>query len=601
MAALAVLWALPSAAQVAWGDLHATSDGQLSALYNGNFGNFEKNEHSLGFAGRGTISGDYYNPDFLSFSVLPYYGRSQANSEAQSITAASGYVGTLNIFKGSHFPGFVSFDQNWNSSGTYGLPGLAGLTTDNNNHGVNVGWSALIPDLPTFSVTYGDSSGNSSLLGSDISTASTTHSLNFGSTYNVGGFYLNGGVIHLTTDTGINGLENGLLSDTSDSSSNTYRLTAQRSIPYNNSSLSLGFSRSDYDSEDSLGVKNNGTTDNFNGTLGLKFPKLPVTLSANYTDNIFGSFEQQLISSGQAPLASIITPESHSLSLEASTYYTILPRLTAGGYVERTQQYFGGESFGLTQLGVSVNYGFLHRLKGLTVNAGLVDSASQQGNTRVGAVGNISYDRYFAKWSINAFALYNQNTQTLLVNYTTSNLNYGGSLKRQISPNLRWVGLANLTKSVFEQTSGNGSHGESFSTILIWRKASISGIYSQANGTSILTANGLVLTPVPPPLVSPSNLIVFNGKNYGGTLSVYPIRNLSVSTSWTKALSNTLSPLLLSNNGSTNYYGLLTYQYRKLLFTAGVIRFDQHISSSGLPATMLTSYSFGVTRWFKGF
>jgi len=600
MAALAVLWALPAAAQVAWGDLHATSDGQLSALYNGNFGNFEKNEHSLGFAGRGTISGDYYNPDFLSFSLLPYYGRSQANSESQSITAASGYTGTTNIFKGSHFPGFVTFDQNWNSSGTYGLPGVAGLTTDTNNHGVNMGWSALIPDLPTLSVGYGDTSGDSSLLGSDISTKSSTRNLNFASSYTLGGFYLNGGFIHLNTDTGINGLENGI-SETADSSSNQYRLTAQRPIPYNNSNLSLGFSRIDYDTDSSLGFKDNGTTDNVNGTLSLRFPKLPVTLSTNYTDNVFGSFEEQLISSGQAPLTNILTPQYRSLSVEASTYYTILPRLTAGGYVERTQQYFGNESFGLTQLGVSVNYGFLRTLKGLTVSAGMVDSASEQGNTRLGFVGNASYNRYLGKWDINAFAFYNQNTQTLLVNYTTSNLNYGGSLKRQITQNLRWVGIANLNKSVFEQAAGNGSHGESFSTILIWRRASISGIYSQATGTSILTANGLVLTPVPLPLISPGSLIVFNGENYGGTLSVYPIRNLTVSTSWSRSLSNTVSPLLLSNNGSTNYYGLLTYQYRKLLFTAGVTRFDQHISSSGLPAAMLTSYSFGITRWFKGF
>jgi hypothetical protein len=119
-------------AQVAYGDLHATANGQLSTLYSSNFGNFETPEHSLDFAGRGTISGNYYNSNFLSFSLLPFYGRSQDNSDSQSITDASGYNGTIDIFKGSHFPGFVNFNQTWDNSGTFGLPGVAGLTTENN-------------------------------------------------------------------------------------------------------------------------------------------------------------------------------------------------------------------------------------------------------------------------------------------------------------------------------------------------------------------------------------------------------------------------------------------------------------------------------------
>ena len=600
LAGLALLWALPSAAQVAWGDLHATGNGELSGLYVGNFGNTATDEHSLGFSGRGTIAGDYYNPNFLSFSFIPYYGRSQDNSDSQSITDASGYNGTLNIFGGSHFPGFASFNQTWNSSGTFGIPGIAGLTTDNNNRSVNVGWSLLVPDLPTFSVGYGDTSGTSSVLGSEISTASTMHNFNLGSTYNVGGFYLTGGFIHLNTDVGINGLENGE-SETATGSSNQYRLTAQHTIPYNNSTFSLGLNRSSYTSDDSLGGENSGTTDNANANLNLRFPKLPVTLTANYTDNLFGSFEQQLISSGQVPVASIVTPESHQLSLEASTFYNVLSNLVVGGFVDHIQEYFAGQNIGLTQFGLNVNYNFNRMLKGLTLNAGVVDNATQQGNSRIGFIGNASYNRNFGKWEIGAFALYNQNTQTLLGNYTISTLNYGGTVKRELTQNLRWVGVSNLTKSVFEQAKGSGNHGESFISMLIWRRASLSGNYTQSHGTSILTATGLVLTPLPPVLISPSNLIVYSGTSYGASLSVYPVRNLSVSTSWSKSLSNTTSPLLLSNNGNTNYYGLMTYQYRKLLFQAGFTKFNQSISSSSTLPSMLTSYSFGVTRWFKGF
>jgi hypothetical protein len=587
-------------AQVAWGDLHTTANGQISSLYSSNFGNFETDEHALGFAGRGTISGDYYNPNFLSFSLLPYYGRSQDNSDSQSITDASGYNGTIDIFKGSHFPGFVNFNQTWNNSGTFGIPGVAGLTTVNNGHAINAGWSVLLPDLPTLSFMFGDTNGTSSLLGSDTSTSSATRNFNFGSTYTLDGFYLTGAFIHLNTDTGISGLEDGE-SETTTGASNQYRLTAQRPVPYNNSNLSMGFTRSSYSMNDSLGGENNGTTDTANANLSLRFPKLPVTLTAIYTDNLLGSFEEQLVSNGQAPLVSIAAPESHSLSLEASTFYNVLPRLVVGGYVDRTEQYFDGQSEGLTQVGVNVNYSFLRKFKGLTFNAGIVDSASQQGNTRIGFVGNASYNRYFGKWELNSFVLYNQDVQTLFVNYTTSTLNYGGTIKREINQNLRWVGVANLVRSMFEQTAGNSSHGESFSTMVIWRRASVSGTYTQSSGTSLLTANGLVTTPVPVQVLSPGNSILFNGKSYGSSVSVYPIRNMTISTAWSKSLSDTVSPLLLSNNGSTNYYGLVTYQYRKLLFQAGVTKFTQSISSSGTLPSMLTSYSIGVTRWFKGF
>ncbi len=602
LAAVGLLWVLcgGAAAQVAIGDLHATANGQLSSVYAGDFGNLESNGHSLGFAGTGTITGDYYNPNFLSFSLLPYYGRSQDNSDSQSITNASGYSGTLHLFAGSHFPGFVSANQTWNSSGTFGIPDTAGLTTKNNNHGLNVGWSELIPDLPTVSISYGDNSGKSSLLGSDTATNFTTHNFNVGSTYTLAGFYLNGGFIHLNNDTDINGLENGE-SESTNGSSNQYRLSAQRGIPYNNSRFSLGLNRSSYSSDDSLGGQSYGTTDNATANLNIRFPRLPVNFTATYSDNLLGSFEQQLISSGQAPIASIVSPESHSLSLEASTYYNVLPRLVVGGYAERTEQYYAGQNFGLTQLGLNVNYNFFKKLKGLLFNAGLVESANQQGNTRIGAIGNVSYDRYFGKWEIGAFVRYDQDVETLLVMYTTSSFNYGASIKHEMKHDMRWVGIFNSTKSAFEQVPGDGNHAESFTTMVISPRVTVSGNFTKSSGMSILTATGLVATPVPASMVSPDNSIVYNGSSYGGSFAVNPVKHMVVSTSWSRALSNTVSPLLLSNNGSTNYYGLATYQYRKLLFSAGCTKFNQSISSSSTLPSMLTSYSFGISRWFKGF
>jgi hypothetical protein len=594
------LSALPATGQVAVGDLHATANGQLSSVYTGSFGNLESNEHSLGFAGTGTIAGDYYNPNFLSFSLLPYYGRSQDNSDSQSITDASGYTGTVHIFAGSHFPGFVTANQTWNSSGTFGIPDVAGLTTENSNRGLNIGWSELVPGLPSFSVSYGDNSGTSNLLGSDTSTRFKTRDLNLGSTYNLAGFYMTGGFIHLNNDTDIDGFEDGE-SESAIGRSNQYRFTAQRGIPYNNSRFSFGYSRSSYNSDDSLGGESYGTTDNAVANFNVRFPILPVNFTAIYTDNLLGSFEQELVSSGETPIASIVSPESHSISLEASTYYNVLPRLVVGGYVDRTQQYFAGQNIGVTQVGLNVNYGFLKKLKGLLFNVGCVDTANQQGNTRLGFIGNASYDHYFGRWEIGSFVRYDQDVQTLLAMYTISTLNYGASIKHEFKHDVRWVVVFNSTKSVFEQQSGDGNHGESVSMMLIGTRATLSGNYTKSNGVSILTATGLVATPVPAAVVSPGNAIIYDGTSYGVNLSVNPVKRMVISTSWTRSLSGTTSPLLLSNNGSTNYYGLATYQYRKLLFSAGFTKFNQTISSSNTLPSMLTSYSFGVSRWFKGF
>ncbi|MFZ0419867.1 MAG: hypothetical protein WAM04_17340 [Candidatus Sulfotelmatobacter sp.] len=604
-AALLGMLCCGAGAQVALGDLHVTANGRLESLYSGAYGNLAgTDDHSLGFSGQGMINGYYYNPNFLSFSVLPYYGRSQDNSDSQSITDASGYNGTVSLFQGSHFPGFVGFNQTWNNSGTYGIPGVAGLATVNDNHAFNVGWSALIPGLPTLSVGFSDTAGTSSLLGSASTTASSTRNFNLGSSYNLGGYYMSGGFIHLDNNVDLSGIEGTASgepeSETAHGSSNQYRFIVQGPLPYRRSNASLSMTRGTYSNDDSLSGTNYGTTDTINGNVNLMFPKAPVALTTSYTDNLLGSVEQQLVSNGQVPLAGLNAPESRSFTVEASTYVNVLPRLMVGGYVGRTQQFFDGENFGLTQVGFTANYNFLHKLKGLTFYGGANDNASQQGNEHVGLVGNVAYNRYIGKWQINGNFLYNQNTQTFLVMYTTSTLNYGGTVKRQISSDLTWATVASVIHSGFEQVAGNSSKGESFTTMLIWKQASVSGIYSKSSGAGLLTSTGIVTTPTVPAQAL-GNAILFNGSNYGVNVSLYPIRHLIVSTAWSRSLSNTNSPVLLSNSGNTNIYGFAGYEYRKLLFQAGYTRFDQSISNSGTLPSMLTSYSFGISRWFKGF
>lgn len=587
-------------AQIALGDMHASANGNVAADYAGEFGNLQSSEHSLGFGGSGTINGYYYNPQFLSYSVLPYYNRAQDNSDSQSITDSSGYTGTVNIFSGSHFPGYFGIRQNWNSSGTFGIPGVAGLTTEDASHGFNLGWSELIPDKPSLSIGYAQGSSSNSLLGSATTTAATNRNFDVKSSYYIDAFRLTGGFIHASANTGVGGLVDGQ-TETNTTSSNEYYATASRTIPYRGSSFSVNYNRGSYDTEDSLAGQNNGTTDNVTGNVNLMFPRLPVSIVANYTDNIFGSYEQQLVNNGQAPVGGLASPASRSVSLNASTFYNVMPGAMVGAYVTRTEQYFDGQDYGVTQFGVSGSYGFSKKLKGLRFNVGVVDTADQEGNERVGAVGGAFYSLSHGRWEAESFARYDQDTQTLLAIYTTSSLNFGGTLKYRLPHDVRWVSVANITRSVFEQVSGSENRSEGFTSMLLAARATLSANYSESKGTSVFTATGLVQTPVPGSVISPENATLYNGVSYGGGFKVNPMHNMAISTAYEKTSSNSVSPLLASNNGSTLYTGLLQYQFRKVIFTAGATKFNQHIFPSGTPPSMLTSYTFGITRWFKGF
>ena len=142
---LAGLWwmALPTSAQIEMGGLNMALNGNLGVGYSGSMADPGQAGHGNNLTGNVNFQGYYYNPNFISFSVLPTYGRSQDNAESQGIFDGGGVTASASIFGGSHFPGSVSFYDNKNSTGTFGIPGVAGLVTDNNSHGVGVSWSAL--------------------------------------------------------------------------------------------------------------------------------------------------------------------------------------------------------------------------------------------------------------------------------------------------------------------------------------------------------------------------------------------------------------------------------------------------------------------------
>lgn len=92
-------------AQVQVGDdLRMNLNGLLTAGYEANYGDQIPSNHGLNFGGSGTLSGSYYDPNFINFTIDPYYNQSRADSSIQSLTNSSGVNATANFFSGSRFP-----------------------------------------------------------------------------------------------------------------------------------------------------------------------------------------------------------------------------------------------------------------------------------------------------------------------------------------------------------------------------------------------------------------------------------------------------------------------------------------------------------------
>jgi hypothetical protein len=600
LAVLVLLWALPSAAQAHVGGLNFSAAGDLMLGYSGDYDNQGGSDHTVGLSGAGTVSGYYYVPQFLSFNVMPFYNRSQNNSTSQSIFDSSGYTANVNLFSGSRSPVGISFSQGWDSSGLFGIPGVAGLISKDSYRGFSIGSGISFLNLPSLSFGFSDGDSSSSVVGSDTTSSATTRTYNLGSSYRIRGFSLVGGFIHTNTDSNLLGALADGETENSSSSSNSFSISVTHKLPFFRSTIAGGFGRSTYN-DDSDGLRSHGATDNANVSTYLPFPKLPVTLNATYTDNLYGSLQQQQVSAGQPLLPASISPESHLLIMNASTYYKVRPNLGVNGFVDRTEEYIAGQDYGVTQLGINANYNFLRKIKGLTITVGVVDSASQLGNNGTSAVANATYSHKIGKWEMGANFGYNQSLQTLGVVYTSSSLNYGANVRRKFG-HAYWMAGGAGDHSGFGLQSGSGSSaGFVYSSLSLWRRVILSANVSESRGTSVLTSNGQVALPLPPQLISANNIIAYNANGHEGTVHWTVMRYMGLDLSYSKSDSTNVNSGLNTFSSTSQYYGFLTYRLRKLLFTAGATRVQQSISGPGNVPSTATSYSFGVSRWFKAF
>ena len=591
-----------ASAQLKVGDeVSMKASGLFTAGYSGSYGDDVQSNHAMDFGLNGTVSGSYYNPNFLSFAVTPYFNQSQANSTFQSLTGASGVTANVNLFTGSRFPGSVSYRDDYNSTGTLGLTGQPNFTTHGHGQGFGIGWSALLPGLPTLSVGYSQGSGSGTIYGTDQETGSDTKLFNLRSTYQIEGFSLNGYFDHNNLHAIYPAFLAGEQVTISDTSGPDFGFGSSHKLPLNGA-FYANYSRSTAASDflGSSDYTNSYTTSN--ETSGANFHptnKLSLSVNQGYTDNLSGYLNQTLISSGAVQTPIDLGTGSHSMTFGGGAGYQFTNYLSGQAQATYYDQAYFGKSYTGSYVSGTVN--FNRRLWDMfTFAVGVVDASSGQNSNSLGFIGNVNYYHRIKGWDTSGAFSYAQNQQSFLITYTTSYYNYTARLRRRFNHGLSWMAIYSGNHTGLTQQAGNGNHSDGYSTSFSSRQFSLSATYSKSSGESILTSEGLVVLP-PTPGVPASNLILYNADSYGGGLAVNPVRRLTVSANFSRALSNTLSDVANSRNNTEIFNSQVQYHLRRIGLLGGFTRFSQGVRASGaLPATS-NSFFIGVSRWFDFF
>ena len=587
-----------ASAQVTAGDASMNLSGSVSGGYSGSYANFGPSSHGTGFGGTGDLSGFYYNPQFLSFSVAPFYNQSRNNSSYQSITDSSGVTASTSIFGGSKYPGSVTYSNVYNSEGNYFLPGIANYKTNGNSQTFGVGWSGNPTDRLSFSGGYQKASNNSSVYGTDNQIESHYNSLFVTSRYRVAGFRLGGGVHYSKGDFSFPQILTGQTGQASDVNTTTYNLDLSRSVGWHGNTW-LNYTRS-HVVYDTLGVRDSQTDNVVTGGVALKpTKKLSTSFGADYDSNLAATLYQAELSAGA--VVPLPLQQSHSWGVYGDSQYALTDQLYISGNFIHRQQLFLGYSFGSTAYGGGVHYGT--KLFGGRFTGGTIVTRSGLGSTGgslLGILSNALYTRRIGLWNVNGSFAYSRSEQTLLIAYATSGYSYSTSVGRRFG-RFYWNGTAGGSKSMISQELGPTSYTQSYTTSLSYNWLGVSGGYSKSRGMGLFTSQGI--TPVPPnvpPVVIPSP-ILYRGTTYSAAVGATPIRGLTFSGSFSSTRSSTESALLSSSNHTQQAYSYLQYKFRKVFFTAGYSRLVQGFSASTLAPAMVNTFYFGLSRWFNFF
>jgi hypothetical protein len=598
---MVLMGASRSAAQVTVGnDVSMNLNGEISAGYTADYGNLIPSDHGLTAGGNATLNGYYYSPSFLSFQVSPYFNQSRANSTSQSIADSSGVLANVSLFSGSNYPGSISYSKSYDSLGTFGVPGLPNYTTHGDSNGINIGWGVNVPHWPHLSLNYAQGTNDYSIYGTNSSGSSNYHNFNAHAFYQIDGFNLNAGFVHAQTHSEYPLILDNQQIESADNDGNTFTFGATHNLPLHGS-FSANYSRSNYSDDFSSG-NFSATVDTVNANVNLRpVPELTLATSFNYTDNLLGTLYQNIVSAGGVLQQSTPGQSSNSWDANALASYNLTKHwIFTGTFEHRDQSYFGS-AYGSDALTGSVNY--WNRILGGSFSTVVSVTRTSEDTSNLNTVGLLtvaSYSRKVGLWDVSGSGNYFQNTQTLLVGYTTSGWGYSGQMGRKFEK-VHWNVNAGGSRSLINTTAGYGYNSQNYGTGLNVKWFGISATYAKSSGVGLLGVNGIVQTPLSsaPPL--PLDMIMYGGHTYGGGLGLNPVKRLTITFSYARAFSDTLSNNIGSHNSSENVFGRVQYQFRQMFFSAGYSKFVQGFSASGTPASQLNSFYVGVQRWFNFF
>lgn len=606
-----LLLAAPVSAQVKYGLTSSNLSGELSSGYTADFGNMTTSDHNWSVGGTADLTGNYYKPTFLSYAGAFYLNQSRANSDFQSISNASGYSLSTNLFGGSHFPGSISFSKAYNSDGNYGIPGLSTYVTHGNNDDLAVSWSANLPTLPSVTATFQTGNNDYSVYGSNNPGNSEFRTFNLRSMYLVDGFNMNAfyslGANHSLIPEVVSGEAGSQIHSNTDG----LGFGISHNLPLSGS-ISGNVNRSTWNT-DYENFNSTGTVDTANAFAALH-PSDKLTLSGSllYSDNLAGQLIEAVVGAGSGAFATAAASStasgvfgslaSNSLALQAISTYAPTRNLQTSAFVERRSQLFDSVDYGVDSYGGGANYtrrmqqGVLAAAFTMTANHSEQDGADTLGFSTTG-----NYSNEIAGWHFNGSFGYAQNMETLLVTYMNSSYNFSGSARRRFGKFAFSAGAGGSRTALTDQP-GTSSSSDTYNASISYNPwFSVNGNYSKSSGLALATGAGLVPIPVPEPVLPSGLVTLYGGDSYSLGFATAPVKGLSFSASYARANGSTSATGLLSTNQSEQYNSLIQYRVRKIGFISGYARLQQGFSQSGTAPEVLTSYYAGVTRWFNFF
>lgn len=598
--------AIPSLhAQVKVGETQLQGGGTYNIGYSGSYGDDIQSSHGLDFGFSNDVSGSYYNPNFLNFNTALYYNQSRADSDYQSLTNASGVLGSANFFSGSRFPGSISYHYDRNSTSLNGVEGVPDFTSSGNGQGFGINWSAIFPKWPTFSIGYQQGNGTSNLSGTDQESSSSQRLVNLRSSYQIDGFslgaYYDRNSLEGSLPTFLTGVSNA-----NDSSGQDIGVNAQRNLPFWNGSFSTGFSHSSYSNVFTNEVNDDATHSGYTNnmeTLAANFhptAKMGLSFNQTFTSNL-SAYLNQSLTQNNVNLTPVVDlgNGSHSLTVGAGLSYLVSSNLSTSAEIARYEQEYFGHTYSGTFASGNLNYGrrILHLF---TFSSSIIDSSTNFGNNNLGFTGTVNYYHSLLGWDTAGSFSYAQNVQSVLITETNSYYNYNANIHRRWGPRFQWTAAFSGSHSGLSTTNIGSNSSESYSTSLSLRKMSMTGQYTKGTGLSYFNGSQIVASPVLPGDLG-INAVLYNARSYGGSLSVTPVARLIITGVYSRALSDTTGYAIASRNNTEIITGQMQYRLRRVSLMAGYTRFSQGFTAVGPTAAPVTSYFAGISRWFNFF